>query len=150
MAKTAHPNARIPRSQAKATAGRFCKAKNSVTDIIPDIIPAFPPEISITVAPKKAKPTSQVLLRRELRVKAKRSSVPADMTKPFGEPLRRPSSKAVEGCAKARATGNKVIMTKAQKVDQKKPSISFRSRMVLEQNRRTRTTSKSLDAQASE
>src|SRR5208282_295064 len=78
--------------------------KNNVTDTIPPIIPALPAKISITVVPRITKPTSQVLLRREFKVKAKRRSVPADATRPFEEAFKRPSSKAVEGSANARVT----------------------------------------------
>src|SRR6202790_1986183 len=114
-------------------------------------MPAFPPDIIITVAPTNAKPRSQVLLRKEFKVRANRTSVPAIKDKPSAEADKRPSSsKAVEGSANARATGSTVMMTRPQKFAQRKVSISSKSCIVAEQSRSRSATRKSLNAQASE
>src|SRR6202790_1520087 len=102
-------------------------------------MPAFPPDIIITVAPTNAKPRSQVLLRKEFKVRANRTSVPAIKDKPSAEADKRPSSsKAVEGSANARATGSTVMMTRPQKFAQRKVSISSKSCIEGKKRRRKR------------
>src|ERR1700686_891718 len=114
-------------------------------------MPAFPPDIIITVAPRNAKPRSQVLLRREFKERANRTSVPAIKDRPFADADRRPSSpKAEEGSANAGSKGTTVMITKPQKFAQRKSSISFKSCIVAEQSRSRSATRKSLNAQARE